>query len=139
MPQISNHKNVMSRVAYWLDIADYDLETAQAMLTTHRWLYVAFMCHKVLEKTLKAYWCATQPEEPPYTHNLIKLSEGSGLAGLMSEEQNSFIDELMPLNIESRYPEYKRALMERLTPEYCQYVYDNTNELQQWIKNRLLK
>lgn len=28
--------------AYWLDIADYDLETAEAMYSTGRWLYVAF-------------------------------------------------------------------------------------------------
>lgn len=36
-------------VAYWLDLADYDLETAEAMHKTKRWLYVAFMCHQVIE------------------------------------------------------------------------------------------
>lgn len=46
-------------VAYWLDIADYDFDTAEAMYQTGRWLYVAFMCHQVIEKTLKAYWSAT--------------------------------------------------------------------------------
>ena len=30
----------IDKVAYWLDIADYDLETANAMLITRRWLYV---------------------------------------------------------------------------------------------------
>ena len=29
------------KVAYWTDIADYDLETAEAMYQTGRWLYVA--------------------------------------------------------------------------------------------------
>ena len=42
------------KVAYWLDIADYDIDTAEAMYTTERWLYVAFMCHQAIEKTLKA-------------------------------------------------------------------------------------
>ena len=55
------------KVAYWIDIADYDIDTAEAMYQTGRWLYVAFMCHQVIEKTLKAYWCGTQPEDPPYT------------------------------------------------------------------------
>ena len=41
------------QVQYWLDIADYDLDTAEAMHQTGRWLYVAFMCHQVIEKTLK--------------------------------------------------------------------------------------
>lgn len=44
---------------YWKEMADYDLETAEAMFTTGRWLYVGFMCHQVIEKTLKSYWCAT--------------------------------------------------------------------------------
>ena len=37
------------------------------MHQTGRWLYVAFMCHQVIEKTLKAYWCATRDDDPPYS------------------------------------------------------------------------
>ena len=64
------------KVAYWLDIANYDLDTAEAMHQTGRWLYVAFMCHQVIEKPLKAYWCATQPNAPPYTHSHTRLAGG---------------------------------------------------------------
>ncbi len=32
-------------IDYWIDIADYDLKTAEAMLETGRYLYVGFMCH----------------------------------------------------------------------------------------------
>ena len=39
-----------NKVAYWLDIADYDLDTAEAMYQTGRRLYVAFMCHQTIEK-----------------------------------------------------------------------------------------
>ena len=67
------------RIDYWRSVADYDLDTAEAMYSTGRWLYVAFMCHQVIEKTLKAYWCATQTEEPPYIHNHKRLAAGSGL------------------------------------------------------------
>ena len=77
---------------YWLDIAEYDIDTAEAMYQTGRWLYVAFMCHQVIEKTLKAYWCATQPNDPPYTHNHKRLADGSGLYGIMSEEQKDFLN-----------------------------------------------
>lgn len=39
------------KTAYWLDLADYDLVTAEAMHQTGRWLYVAFMCHQVIENS----------------------------------------------------------------------------------------
>lgn len=127
----------VDKVAYWIDIADYDLATAEAMYATHRWLYVGFMCHQVLEKTLKAYWCATQIDEPPYTHNVVKLAVDSGVADIMSEEQNNFIDEIMPLNIEARYPSYKEALSKKLSPEYCKYLLEQTKDLQAWLKQKL--
>jgi hypothetical protein len=33
------------KTAYWLDIANEDLEVAEDLFKTKRWLYVAFMCH----------------------------------------------------------------------------------------------
>ena len=38
-----------SKVTYWTEMSDYDLETAEAMLTTGHYLYVAFMCHQTIE------------------------------------------------------------------------------------------
>lgn len=35
------------KVQYWLDIADEDLEVAEDLYKSKRWLYVAFMCHQV--------------------------------------------------------------------------------------------
>ena len=125
------------KTKYWLDIADYDLETAEAMYNTGRWLYVAFMCHQVIEKTLKAYWCKTQPEDPPYTHNLILLATQSGLANEMSDEQNLFIARIMPMNIAALYPSYKDQLSKTLNKNACRTIIDNTQQLQQWIKSKL--
>lgn len=65
--------NKEEQTTYWIDLADYDIETAQAMYDTKRWLYVGFMCHQVLEKSMKAFWCATIPDDPPYSHNLMSL------------------------------------------------------------------
>ena len=125
------------KVTYWLDIADYDIDTAEAMFTTERWLYVAFMCHQAIEKTLKAYWCATQPNDPPYTHNHMRLADGCGLYELMTEEQRNFLDTITSYNIEARYPEDKQALYQRLTKQFCRQMIDETKQLQQWIKDKL--
>lgn len=46
------------KIQYWIDIAEYDLETAKVMLEGKRFLYVGFMCHQVIEKILKGYYVA---------------------------------------------------------------------------------
>ena len=128
---------MMDKVLYWLDIADYDLETAEAMYTTGRRLYVAFMCHQVIEKTLKAYWCGTQPEDPPYTHNHKRLADGCGLYEKLDDSQKDFLNTITNYNIEARYPENKEALSLALTLETCRDLIDETKQLQQWIKEQL--
>lgn len=125
------------KVAYWIDIADYDLETAEAMYQTGRRLYVAFMCHQAIEKTLKAYWCGTQPEDPPYTHSHMRLAEGCGLYEQMDEDQRDFLDTITNYNIEARYPENKDELSRSLTDQLCRQMIDETKQLQQWIKDKL--
>ena len=42
------------KVIYWVEMSDYDIETADAMQATGRYLYVGFMCHQTIEKILKA-------------------------------------------------------------------------------------
>ena len=127
----------IDKVTYWIGIADYDLETADAMFITKRWLYVAFMCHQAIEKTLKAYWCATLPEDPPYTHSHKRLADGCGLYSRMSKEPKDFINTVTNYNIEARYPEDKDELTRTLTPQACRQMIDETKQLTQWIKDEL--
>lgn len=126
-----------NKVTYWLEMSDYDFDTANAMLTTKRYLYVGFMCHQVIEKILKAYWSKILEEPPLKIHSLSRLAEKSRLDRDMSEEQLDFIDELEPLNIEARYPSYKERLMKSLTEDRCKELIRQTNELRTWIKSKL--
>ena len=100
------------KIKYWLTLADYDIVTAKAMLQTCRYLYVGFMCHQTIEKALKAVISrdCDENEVPPKIHNLSKLSVRANLYNSMTEEQQDFIEELNPLNIESRYPEHKNEM-----------------------------
>ena len=124
-------------VSYWLEMSDYDFETAKAMHKTGRYLYVGFMCHQSVEKNLKAYYYASTEEVPPYIHSLSRLAEISGLLIDMSEEHLNIIDKLEPLNIESRYPSYKEMLMKSLNDSNCEELLNNTLSLLLWIKNKL--
>ena len=38
------------KVQYWLDIVADDLDLAEFLCQSGRWLYAAFMCHQVIEK-----------------------------------------------------------------------------------------
>ena len=48
--------NKDQKFLYWLDIAKYDLKTAEAMLTSGRFVYVVFMCQQSLEKLAKGLY-----------------------------------------------------------------------------------
>lgn len=122
------------KVKYWEELSDYDLETAEAMFQTKRWLYVGFMCHQTIEKIFKAYWCSKIEGASPMSHNLINIAQSCGLNSLMSEEQKLFISEIMPLNIESRYPSYKQSIADGLSEGRCRKLIDSTKSLQTWIK-----
>ncbi len=126
-----------SRITYWVEMSDYDFDTAVAMLETKRYLYVGFMCHQVIEKLLKAYWSKVLTVPPLKIHTLSRLAEKTGLDKEMSEEQFDIIDTLEPLNIEARYPSYKERLMNSLSYDRCEKILRNTNELRIWIKSKL--
>ena len=126
------------KIEYWLEIGHYDLVSAKAMLESKRFLYVGFLCHQVVEKCLKAYYWHTRKKEPPYSHNLLLLSEESGFDDLAGEELLLLFNELMPLNIQARYPEDREQLLKALTVDKCGDLYKKTKEFYRWIK-RLLR
>jgi HEPN domain-containing protein len=125
------------KVKYWISLSDYDLETAEAMLQTKRYLYVGFMCHLAVEKILKAYYTKKKSSNAPYTHNLTFLLKESGIYEQLSVEQKDFIQILEPLNIESRYPSYKEKLFESLNIDRCIMIIYSTKEIVNWIKMKL--
>ncbi len=127
------------RAMYWFDLADYDLETAKAMLQTRRYLYVGFMCHQTIEKALKAVVAisCSEGEMPPKIHHLLKLAERAGLFAIMSPEQQVIIKRLNPMNIEARYPEYKDIIAADLNANICCELLKETEELLCWIKQQL--
>jgi HEPN domain-containing protein len=133
---MSDDHTKQERIDYWMNLAQYDLDTAEAMLKTGRLLYVGFMCHQVIEKALKGQFEKTHDEMPPYTHNLSFLAKESGLLHLLSEEQKKLIALLQPLNVESRYPSFKEKILQTLDDRRCDDIVKETGRLFQWIKER---
>ena len=126
-----------NKIKYWIELSDYDFETAEAMLKSKRYLYVGFMCHQTIEKAFKAYYTKLKAESPPFKHSLSLISKRADFYELFSNEQKEFIDELEPLNIEARYPSHKERLLKSLSHSKCVEILQNTKELQEWIKMKL--
>ena len=128
---------IESKIKYWVELSEYDMLTAEAMLESKRYLYVGFMAHQAIEKILKAYLVYIGSENIPYSHSLSLLAKKSNIYQQLSEDQKNFIDLLEPLNIEARYPTHKQQLLESLTPDRCSDILHNTRELQRWLSQKL--
>jgi HEPN domain-containing protein len=126
------------KIDYWLDTANYDLVSAKAMLESKRFLYVGFLCHQVVEKSLKAHFLHTRKKDPPYSHNLLLLSEQSKFDKHADQEHFSLFNELMPINIQARYPEDRELLLRVLNEKKSKELYTKTKKFYLWIK-KLLK
>lgn len=74
------------RQKYWLELAEYDLETAKVMLAGRRYLYVGFMCHQVIEKALKGYYTSRFEDNPPYVHNLTMIAKKSEINEFLTDK-----------------------------------------------------
>ncbi len=61
------------KYVHWRDIAVYDLETADAMLVSGRYLYVVFMCQQAAEKLVKGLYVLHKDNiqiPPRYQHRI---------------------------------------------------------------------
>jgi HEPN domain-containing protein len=127
--------NENTKIEYWLELAEYDIEVALSLFQSKKYLYVGFFCHLIIEKTLKAYFWYKMKSDPPFSHNLLLLADKSGLINELSEDNVNLLNKLMPLNIEGRYPTDKQLLSQQLTESIINDILNNTLDLQKWIKN----
>jgi HEPN domain-containing protein len=134
--------NKKQKIKYWLEISDYDLETARSMLESKRWLYVVFMCQQAIEKLIKALYINDFDAEPPRTHNLAFLFKKLNVAKGDSDPKAPS-DILKLLNVLSahylnnRYPDYKMNLSRALSEDKAGKYLKETEEVYKWLKSLL--
>jgi HEPN domain-containing protein len=122
-------------VKNWLDSAQYDLETADSMFNTGRYIYTIFTCHLALEKILKAKIEEITGKTPPKTHNLrylVKLSELDP-----PEEIFVFLSKLSDVGIPTRYPDNFDVLITSYDKKAAETYLVQTKETFEWIQKSL--
>ena len=123
-------------VTYWLDLATEDIDVARGLLGIGKLLYCGFMCHLVTEKGLKAI-IQNNGATPPKIHDLVKLAKQGGVYSKMDDKQKDFLEVLLPLQIEARYPSHKDNVAASLTKSRCKEILEETELLLKWIEQQL--
>ncbi len=123
-------------IAYWLESAEHDLDTAESMFSSAKFDWCLFIGHLVLEKTLKAIFVDKNDNSmPPKTHNLVRLADLSKIE--LDSEQKLLLDQITDFNIQTRYPDYKLNFYKRCTREYTGDYFYKIKELYTWLKSRI--
>lgn len=122
-------------VQRWVDQAQYDFDTASAMMESKRYLYVLFCCQQSIEKMLKAIIVKKTSQFPPRLHDLLRLAEIGEIE--LDEERDLLFQELVTYYIQSRYPEEVQLLSTQATPQFTFDILKKTGETLQWLKSMI--
>jgi HEPN domain-containing protein len=127
--------NAQEKFNYWLDIAQYDIDTAEAMFISGRWLYVVFMCQQAVEKIVKGLYILYIDDNVPKTHNIRVLIEKfeDMLPNEVTEERYNLFEDLTIYYLNGRYADYKQKLSERLDEQTATYYLIQTKEVFAWL------
>jgi HEPN domain-containing protein len=121
---------------YWYDHARYDLETADAMFESKRWIYVVFTCQQSLEKLTKGlYGLYLGFNEIPRIHDipaLVKRFEEK-LPSAIPAEYHDLFRELSLFYLNTRYPKYAQRLSEILNKDRSNAMLVKTKEAFAWL------
>ncbi len=118
----------------WLKQADYDMDTADAMFASGRYLYAVFMCHLSIEKSLKGLHSKELREVPPKTHNLLYLIKK--IENKPSQDLLKFITKLNTASVATRYPDDLSKIQAAYTKEITKEMIEKSKDVLQWVKKQ---
>jgi HEPN domain-containing protein len=119
----------------WLRHALDDAETARVTLEGRRWAATSLHAQQAVEKALKALWVERKDNEPPRTHDLVRLGdefdvprEWLGEFAVMTEAY-----------LVSRYPDadVETDAGSRIEPDLAGRHLTLANEVIAWVQERL--
>jgi HEPN domain-containing protein len=121
---------------YWLEIAQYDLDTADAMFATGRWLYVVLMCQQAIEKLVKGLFSFYLDGNPPKTHNIVWLANrlSDKFSVPISDDKNELFTALSKYYIGNRYPDFISKLSESVDKPETKRILEKSKEVFAWLQ-----
>ncbi len=132
----SEEKKWPPNVKIWIDRVEYDMETANAMYKTGRYLYVVFMCQQAVEKAFKAVLSLQRRPIIPI-HNISKLAKKADMLEELTEEQRILLDNLSTYYLNSRYKETIQELSRAIGNETSKEYLEKSKDFIQWLIQRM--
>lgn len=120
----------------WLERVRYDIDTADAMYATGRYIYAVFMCQQALEKSFKALMAFKGMEIPPI-HNLRRLAEITDVVGEITPEDLRKIDFLSQYYLNARYKEDIEELSLQITADTAKDYLNFSKEKIEWLTRKI--
>lgn len=117
----------------WLAIAVDDLDAAQVMLDSGRYLYAGFEAQQSVEKALKAV-IQEAVRVPPKIHDLVTLAHE---ADLNDEGIVANLAVLSPYYIATRYPRDRERIRASTTQAVAERLIQTAKEVLAWATTRL--
>ena len=140
--------NNREKYEYWLEAAEYDLESAKVMMNGGRYMYVAFMSQQVIEKLTKGLYTLYTGNEAPMIHNIWNIFKSLKREVNLAEESlnveefeinlekyKSFFAELLAYYISGRYPSFKENISRTIDSKRAERVLHTTQEVFSWIES----
>ena len=121
----------------WILQANDDIEVAELLLKSKKYLHSIFICHLAVEKALKAVYADISDHIPPKTHNLIYLLEITKLE--LSPEKYECLASLNDAGIPARYPEDRDQMVKEFTDETVSHIINKSEKVISWITEKLKK
>jgi len=132
MLTIDDANNIRS---FWTVEASEAMDVAEHLVEKQDFSYALFFGHLAVEKLLKALYVAVRREHAPPIHNLQRLARLAGID--LTERQKEALVTITAFNIETRYPDIKRAFREKCTSAYTHEQMAIVKDTVSWIKQEL--
>ena len=126
--------DVEKTVAYWLDGAEYDIDTAESLFKTEKYPYALFFGHLAIEKILKALVVKETKKHAGYTHSLPSLA--NKLTKIPEKIKEKLAD-FMEFYFEARYPEEQKKFHDKCTKDFTQQKLNEVKEVLKWLNQKL--
>ncbi len=120
---------------HWINTSDKDFKTMVNLYASKDYHWSLFIGHIVIERLLKACVVKKISDHAPFTHDLTKLANLSGLQ--FSEDQLDWLDTISTFNMNARYDSYKEAFYQKCSHEFTNEWIEKIKALQSWIKMKL--
>jgi HEPN domain-containing protein len=121
----------------WFRQAQYDLGTAESLISAERYPPAIFYCHLALEKALKALYVEKFNDTPDKTHSLVFLIEILELE--LSQKSMDSLFVINRIGITGRYPHNLDEVLEQYTREKTEKILRETREILTWLMQKSSK